>query len=342
MSVARRARGLAAAPLLLAGCSLNRFQSALDPAGTQASRIERLWWLAPALAAPAYPLTMAALAVATGRRGRAPALPRVEPSPAAERRATRWVAAATGATVVVLFVFLAADLFTGRALLALGRGGDRPLHVRVTGVQWWWRVEYRDPAPGRSMTTANELRIPVGRPVVLELETEDVIHSFWVPALHGKRDHVPGRHNTLTLRADRPGVYRGQCAEYCGLQHAKMGIDVVAMPPRAFDAWYAGQLADAAPPADSLRAEGMRAFLSGPCAACHAVRGTPASAQSGPDLTHVASRRSLAAGTLPNTRGHLAGWIVDPQSLKPGTYMPPNDLPAPALRALLAYVEGLR
>ena len=333
---------LAATPLLAASaCSLNHVQNALEPAGPQSAHIARLWWLALGIAVVVYALTMGALLVATTRRGRPPAVPNVEPEPAAERRGRRWVAAAVGVTVAVLFAFLFADLVTSRALAAVERPREM-LTVRVTGMQWWWRVEYRDTVSARTVTTANEIHVPVGRPVLLELESGDVIHSLWIPTLHGKRDLVPGQRNRLYVQADRPGVYRGECAEFCGHQHAKMALVVVAEPEDRFRAWYAAQHAEAGPPADSLQAAGRRVFESRACAMCHSIRGTPAAGRVAPDLTHLASRRTLAAGTLPNTRGHLAGWIIDPQSLKPGTRMPSNEMRPDELRALLAYLESLR
>jgi cytochrome c oxidase subunit 2 len=323
----------------LGGCSLNRTQSALDPAGPQAARLEGLWWLAFWVATAAWALTILALVYATLHRRRPAAATIVTVTPARERRMLVAVAVATGLTVAVLFAFLVADLLTSRSIASLQQ---RPaMHVKVTGHQWWWRVEYVDTAVSRTVVTANELHIPVGRPVRLELQTADVIHSFWVPALHGKRDLVPGLKNQLWLQADRPGVYRGECAEFCGHQHAKMGLVVVAESDAEFRAWYAGQLAEAAPPSDSIRALGLATFEAKACAMCHQIRGTGAAGQVGPDLTHLASRRTLAAASLPNTRGHLAGWIVDPQRQKPGTRMPPNSLTATELHALLAYLEGL-
>jgi cytochrome c oxidase subunit 2 len=339
-----RRRWLAAAVLpavLATGCSLNRSQSALDPAGPQAAHIDTLWRVGLWISVAVYAAVMLALAIAALHRRRRPAVPTVEPLPAEERAARRWVSVAVGATVALLLAFLVADLVTSRALVAL-EGPTEMLTIRVTGMQWWWRVEYRDTVPNRTVLTANEIHIPVGRPVMIETETGDVIHSFWVPNLHGKRDLVPGLRNRLFLRADRPGVYRGECAEFCGMQHAKMAFDVVAEPEARFRAWYAAQRTEAPPPADTLQARGQQVFLSKPCAVCHAIRGTPAGGRVAPDLTHLASRRTLAAGTLPNTRGHLAGWIIDPQSLKPGTRMPANEMNPEDLKALLAYLESLK
>jgi cytochrome c oxidase subunit 2 len=214
--------------------------------------------------------------------------------------------------------------------------------VRVIARQWWWELQYQADPPSQMVITANELHIPVGKPVLLELESRDVIHSFWVPALHGKRDLIPGHPSTTYLRADQPGVYRGQCAEFCGDQHARMGLLVVAEPPEVFQQWLAHARAPAPEPADEVTRRGREVFLRGPCVMCHAVSGTIAAATNGPDLTHVAGRRTLAGATVANVPGNLAGWILDAQAIKPGNHMPPLPLPAPDLQALLAYLETLR
>jgi cytochrome c oxidase subunit 2 len=169
-----------------------------------------------------------------------------------------------------------------------------------------------------------------------------VIHSFWIRELHGKQDMIPGRQNSTWLRADRPGVWKAQCAEFCGHQHAKMLFDVIAEPPERFRQWYVSQLASAQEPTDSSARRGRDVFMRGACILCHAINGTPAGSRVGPDLTHLASRPSIAAGTLPNTRGHLAGWIVDPQRIKPGARMPANQLSSADLSALLDYLQSLR
>ncbi len=214
------------------------------------------------------------------------------------------------------------------------------LAIQVTGRQYWWEVEYLDRDPSRRFETANELRIPVGRTVTVRLTTDDVIHSFWVPELQGKMDLVPGRVNALPLRASRPGVFRGQCAEFCGVQHAKMAFVVVALPPDEYETWAAAQRAPAASHVASSDDE--RAFLASGCALCHTVRGTPARGELGPDLTHVASRLTLAAGTLPNSNGHRYGWIADPQAIKPGSKMPATPLSAGELHAIARYLTSLR
>jgi cytochrome c oxidase subunit 2 len=257
-----------------------------------------------------------------------------------ERGLTTAVSAATGVTVLILFAFLIYDIVVGRQVTT--NPGSQALQIRVTGHQWWWEVQYRDSIPKNWATTANEIHVPTGRPVVLELHSGDVIHSFWQPNLSGKRDLIPGNVNSVWFQADTSGVYRGQCAEYCGHQHAKMAFLVVAQRPDSFAAWLARQRDTALTPTDALARRGQEVFLASSCVMCHAVSGTPAGSRIGPDLTHLASRRTIAAGTLPNTRGNLAGWILDPQRIKPGVKMPANQLEPDDLQALLAYLETLR
>jgi cytochrome c oxidase subunit 2 len=212
------------------------------------------------------------------------------------------------------------------------------LEIRVTGHMWWWEAQYPNGAH-----TANEIHIPAGRPVRFALTSADVIHSFWVPQLQVKSDMIPGRVNTLPVEADRPGRYRGQCAEFCGLQHAQMIFWVVADTPASFDRWVANEALEAAEPPDPKAAQGRDVFLNQTCAGCHVIRGTPASSSPiGPDLTHLATRETLGAGVLPNTRAALAAWVSDPQIDKPGAVMPPTDLTAPELDALLDYLQSLK
>jgi cytochrome c oxidase subunit 2 len=213
--------------------------------------------------------------------------------------------------------------------------------VEVLGRQYWWEVRYRDARPHLEFETANELRIPVGRRVVVRLRSLDVIHSFWVPGLQGKMDLVPGRTNAIVLTAARPGVWRGQCAEFCGVQHAKMAFTVVAEPPERYEAWAARQRAGAPTPNDSAGLADQRAFLQSGCTLCHSVRGTRARGDLGPDLTHVAGRLTLAAGTLPNSAGHLYGWVANPQAIKPGSHMPLVPLTSRELHAIVRYLASL-
>ena len=313
----------------------------LDPAGPQAATIAQFWWLMLALCVVVFAAIMIALAWAVLRAPRG-VLDDAEPRPdaATDRRAGRRIAGAVGISAVLLVGLLVASILTDHALASLPVG--EALHVRILARQWWWDVTYDDADPTRVFRTANELRIPVGRPVILTLESADVIHSFWVPALHGKKDLIPGRTATLRLRADEAGEFAGRCAEFCGMQHAHMDLDVVALPPASFEAWAEAQRR----PAPEAQSEGARRgrdlFLSGSCMLCHAVRGTSAGARMGPDLTHFASRARLAAGVAPNTPGNLTAWIADPQKLKPGANMPAHPLAGADLAALVEYVGSLR
>jgi len=213
--------------------------------------------------------------------------------------------------------------------------------IDVTGHQWWWEVEYHGANPSDTFATANEIHIPIGTPVVVRLHGGDVIHSFWVPALAGKTDTIPGQQNIAWLQADRPGIYRGQCTEFCGVEHAKMGFEVVAQPANDFEHWREAQLQTAPPPATPQLIHGMQ-FTTFRCGLCHSIRGTDAASHYGPDLTHLMSRRTIAATTLPNNPGALAGWIQAPQGMKPGTLMPDQHLSGAELNDVLAYVETLK
>jgi len=344
-------------------------QSVLDPAGAQAARIGGLWWLmfwtllgvyvvvvAVTLAAAfrrrrravdevvggvADEVVKGVAAGAAGARAVAAEAPDTKPDAGSERRLSLAVKGAVGLTVAILLVLMVASFWTGRAVFS-GVAEPEELTIRVTGHQWWWEVEYEGPVPSESLTTANEIHIPVGRRVLFKLTSADVIHSFWVPNLHGKTDLIPGHTRVTWLRADRAGRYRGQCAEFCGYQHAHMAFVVVAEPEEEFRRWYAAQLRPAPPPSTPEQARGLAVFLSSPCVTCHRIQGTDANGTVGPDLTHVAGRESLAAATIQNTRGHLAGWVTDPQKIKPGALMPQNNLDPEELRALLDYLESLK
>lgn len=339
-----RTTGGVLSSLALAGCAGD--MRMLDPAGVQAERIAHLIGVifVVSLAVFAIVLAATALAVRRGRRRRVSG-ELADDSPAAEHRHGRAMVWAVGVSFAVLFVYLVAAVRTGGALALLTKPAprfDQTLTIEVTGHRWWWEFRYQDPVAAHQLTTANELHIPVGRPVRIIGRSADVIHSFWIPNLHGKRDLIPGYTQTGWLRADRVGVWSGQCAEFCGAQHAHMRMTVVTEPPAAFNAWYLAQLAPAAPPSDSSAQLGERIFLSHSCVMCHAVDGNPAGSNVGPNLTHLASRRTIAAGTLLNTRGNLAGWIVDPQRIKPGSLMPPQALTGDELNALLDYMRSLR
>jgi cytochrome c oxidase subunit 2 len=244
--------------------------------------------------------------------------------------------------VALPVIVLTATSFVGSRVLAaqVAPDGEPAFTIAVTGHQYWWEVQY----PDRQIVTANEIHLPAGQTVRLTLRSDDVIHSFWVPQLAGKMDLIPGKVNAMWLRADAPGVYRGQCAEYCGLQHAHMALLVIADPPDQFAAWVAAQQRPATQPTDPTLLQGAQVFARQGCITCHAIRygAGETGGKVGPDLTHLASRATLGAGTLDNTRGNLGGWVVNSQAIKPGNQMPPMPMDGPSLQALLAYLESLR
>jgi cytochrome c oxidase subunit 2 len=250
----------------------------------------------------------------------------------------RWIWIGAAISTVLL---LAATIWTAWVLAATAHPRTPPvLTITVEGDQWWWRARYLDSDPSQAFTTANEIHIPVGQPVRVRLVSRDVIHSFWVPALAGKTDTIPGRANLTWLQADHPGRYAGQCTEYCGQQHAHMAFVVFADPPAQFDAWRRRQQAQANPPATPQAAEGQQIVVAR-CGQCHAVRGTRAGGQAGPDLTHLMTRTTLASGAIANTPGGLSGWVANPQGVKPGTKMPAPYLSGPQLAAVRAYLLTL-
>jgi cytochrome c oxidase subunit 2 len=320
----------------LLGCEQNG-QSALHPSGPGAERIAQLWWLMLAVGCVVFLLVLAVLYRALTHRGH-----RAEPHNVGRDPApTKWVLA--GGVALPTLVLVPLLIITLQILAALTPPKDKGvLEVVITGWQWWWDVQYTGEKPASHLRTANELHIPVGRPVRLRLESHDVIHSFWVPSLQGKMDLVPGQVNTSWIQADTAGVYRGECAEYCGLQHARMQFRVIALPAEEFAAWRAEQQKPAVPAPDSVSQAGHAVFMTAGCALCHSIRGTSARSMAGPDLTHFASRSTIAAGTLPNTRGHLAGWIANPQAIKPGNLMPRIPLRPKELQAVVAYLASLR
>jgi cytochrome c oxidase subunit 2 len=312
-------------------------QSMVDPAGTKAAMVNDFWHFLIITSSIVTAIVFVALLIAMFKRGRP-----IEPeAPRTQRAVTTWVTASVAMTLVIIVAFIVIDFRLGRAIAAAP--SHAPVRVNVIGHQWWWEFQYPDSSnPGNWITTANEMHVPVGRPVLLHMTAPDVIHSFWVPNLSGKKDLIPGHETETWLEADSVGVYRGQCAEFCGMQHAKMAMLVIAESEGAFDNWLISSRTEAAKPVDSTAKAGETAFMTGGCALCHAIAGTPAGGHVGPDLTHLASRHSLAAASLPNNRGNLAGWILDPQRIKPGTMMPPNALDPGQLDAILAYLEGLK
>lgn len=302
----------------------------LDPAGPFAAPVAQLSWGLILMAVLVLALVLAALALAIWGG------PRWKARLGLERMV---LAGGLALPVVVLTALLA----WGLALTAgLTRPANDEIRIRVTGHQWWWQVEYLS-GPAAGAVEANEVHVPVGRPVTLELVSRDVIHSFWVPRLSGKLDMIPGRTNFLRIQADSAGTYRGQCAEYCGGAHALMALAVVAAPEGAHRAWAAGRQRAAVSPADPEAERGRDLFLTSGCGFCHAVRGTPAGGRSAPDLTHVGSRGSLAAGVLPNDRAAFQAWIAGNQRIKPQNRMPEyHRFSGPDLVALGAYLESLQ
>jgi cytochrome c oxidase subunit II len=250
------------------------------------------------------------------------------------------LAAWIGVSAAILAALTVATWLTDRGL---ARAAEAPaLEVEVTANQWWWDVRYLNADPSRIVRTANELHLPAGVTAHIVLRSTDVIHSFWIPNLAGKQDLIPGRTNDLSLRPINPGVYRGQCAEFCGLQHANMALDVTVESPAAFNAWRRAQLALPPAPATPAAQAGFAYVTTRECASCHTIAGTPASGQVAPDLSHVAGRRSIAAGTLAMSHANLAAWIADPQAVKPGNNMPAVPLSPEQLAAVTAYLETLR
>jgi cytochrome c oxidase subunit II len=313
-------------------------QSVLSPAGIQASSIHALWSLMLWVSVTVFVAVLAALAIAlvrsSGNRSKD------DSSFPSETALSRGVGTAVGVTVAILIALLTVSIWTGRAVGSLQ--ASSAVTIAITGHQWWWEIQYEDAVPSRRVVTSNELHIPTNRPVVLKVTSRDVIHSFWVPNLQGKRDLIPGYTTALWLQADRSGIFRGQCAEFCGMQHAHMALDVVAESDREFEGWLDAMRQPGRDPLESTPRRGHDVFMQARCAGCHAVRGTDAAGQIAPDLTHIATRSTLGSGTLPNTPENLAAWIRDPQRVKPGNQMPPNPLAADDLQALVAYLETLR
>lgn len=311
-----------------------RFQSALDPIGPQAASIEWIWWLMFWVCTAVFVLVIGAF-VWAWRRGRS-----AEAARPSQSALTIAVGSAIAVTIVTLYGLLFASVITGRSIAALEQ--EQPLEIDVTGYQWWWHVKYPGDQPYLEAITANEIHIPVGRHTRITLRSGDVIHSLWIPNLHGKVDLIPGRANEMWVRADRPGIYRGQCAEFCGMQHAHMALTVVVDDPAVFEGWLNTQRLPAQPPPAGEAARGQEIFNSGPCAMCHSVRGTIAGGRTAPDLTHIATRSTLGAGTIPNTPDTMAAWIRNPHVPKPGNKMPSLNIGDDDLRALVTYLQTLK
>jgi cytochrome c oxidase subunit II len=349
----RRIAGLGVAALACAGAGVGEESphqpplSYLSSAGDRADPVVALTWGLIAISVAVVVVMAAAVLGGVGRRVRDAAVPG---DVAVERggNGLRWIWIGVGISCVPLAVIL---VWTVQVLGAMGHasaassasGGASPgeVTIEVTANQWWWKLRYVGANPTRNFITANEMHIPVGQRVRLRLRSTDVIHSFWVPALAGKTDVIPGQENAMWLEARAPGRYRGNCGEFCGLQHAHMGIVVVAEPAEAFRLWQDRQVEPAAPPANEAVAQGEAAFVYR-CGACHTVRGTAAGGTVAPDLTHLKSRGTLAAATLPHTIATLSAWVANPQAIKPGTRMPNMLVTGPELQSLRNFLETLR
>jgi cytochrome c oxidase subunit 2 len=318
--------------VLVAGCGSDH--SAVNPQSSQQRSIADLFWVMMGAAWLGFGVVVLLLFLGWLRRNRSHL-----PFGGGEGAATALVLLLGVAVPIAVLstLFLWADVFVVRSTAA-PKPGTTALTVHVTAHQWFWEVRYQ----GTRAVTANEIHIPARTPVRVIGTTDDVIHSFWVPALNRKIDLIPGRRNSVLLEADRPGVYRGQCSEYCGIQHAHMALAVYVQPRAAFRAWLGTMARPARAPRTALQRHGRQVFLTEACASCHTIRGTMADGTVGPDLTHVRARHTLAALTIPNDLSHLLAWIRDPQQVKPGTRMPTLDLTQPQLDAVAAYLRSLR
>jgi cytochrome c oxidase subunit II len=312
--------------LLFTSCEGNEFQSMLHPVSPDSGRINWLFWVLTGISSAMLGLTMLLLLLAL--------LAKPTKSPPGDRFILIWgVALPTVVLLGILFLALDADL----ALRPAHRDDPNQLRISVKGHMWWWEVRY----PDLGIVTANEIHIPVGRRVRLELSSADVVHSLWIPNLNGKMDMMPDHNTYLRLLADRPGEFRGACAEYCGLQHALMAFRVIVLEEEDFLAW-AAERQPKPPPTDPILTRGHKVFFRAACHSCHTISGTKAVGTAGPDLTHIGSRRTLAAGTMMNNRENMADWILNPGRRKPGNRMPPTPLEREDLDALVAYLESLQ
>ena len=328
-------------PLMASACSYQHYQSTFGNAATEAHQFNILFVIFLVICAIMYVAVIAFLLVALARRrraGRANVMEdgrHHESDPAMRTGLIGW-GAVVGTGLVALAI---ASFFADRSMA--GAAAQPKLSLNVTANQWWWDVQYIASDNSKMVRTANEIHLPVGVPVHIALRSNDVIHSFWVPSLAGKQDLIPGRDNDITFTPRKIGLYRGQCAEFCGADHAKMAFVVEVDSYADFIKWWDHQLQPAPPPATPLTKAGYDFATSRNCAACHSIAGTPASGTVGPDLTHLASRRTLAA-SMPMGEGNLYGWVADPQSIKPGTHMPTVGLEPDQLHAVVAYLETLK
>ena len=338
-----RRTGVAAAalPLLLSACDYQNYQSTFGNAAVESRQFNVLLVVFLVVCAIMYVLVIAFLIAGIVRRRRAEAnvvetARHHESDPLMRTGLITWTAL-VGTGLVALAI---ASFFTDRSMAKAA--AHEKLSIIVTANQWWWDITYVSAYVTKSLRTANELHLPVGVPVRIRLHSNDVIHSFWVPRLAGKQDLIPGRDSAITIVPKKIGTFRGQCAELCGAQHAHMALVVNVDSYADFIKWWDHQLQSPSPPTTPLAQAGFKYVTTAQCAACHNISGTAASGTIGPDLTHLASRRSIAAGTMPMSEGNLYGWVEDPQSIKPGAKMPTIGLEPKDLHAVVAYLETLK
>lgn len=312
------------------------------PAGPQAAMLFDLWLAMLVVCAIVFVCVIGALAWGVWRAPRATekTVPDMASHARRELRGRRYVGYGVAASTVLLFALLVASFLTDRAIARLPLVGA--VHIELTAHQFWWEVRYDPHDPALTFATANEMHVPVGRPVLLTLRADDVIHSFWVPSLDGKKDLIPGHESTFAFRADKVGIYRGQCAEFCGYQHAHMTLYVIADEPAHYDRWIRSQRQPAAAPTTNEQRRGRELVLGSTCGMCHAIGGTEAQGNRAPDLTHVASRLTLGAGVMENDDASRIGWIADAQKIKPGVNMPPQAFKHDDLVAMSAYLGALQ
>jgi cytochrome c oxidase subunit 2 len=314
----------------------------LDVAGPHADKTAKLFWFFLSVETVVFVLILTFLFFSLWRRREPKLVAPLQPSAQTEWRLVCGVGISVALTVLILTSFVGASYAVDRELIDLDR--DASVEIEVTAHQWWWELRYLSATPSEVFTTANEIHVPAGEKVRLILKSNDVIHSLWFPNLSGKRDIIPGRDQDLFIRADREGVWLGRCAEFCGMQHAKMNLVLFAEPKEKFEDWKRLQRAPATEPQTADLARGRQIFTSASCTLCHTIRGTEAAGYSSnaPDLTHLKSRTTIGAGAVQNTKGYLGGWILDPHGIKPGVHMPTILQEPQDFQALLSYLETLK
>ncbi|MBE2270480.1 MAG: cytochrome c oxidase subunit II [Anaerolinea sp.] len=318
------------ATFFVTGCATARAPNALDPRSPEATNIAELWWVMFVLGTGIFLLVTFLLLYTLFIRNHKKAQGDIQ-----SQKGGRWII--YGGLVLPTIILAVVFVFTLRSMQVLALEDEPPLIIEVVGKMWWWEVRY----PDHNIITANEIHIPVNHRVELRLTSADVIHSFWVPQLHGKLDMVPGQTNVLQIQANRERTYRGMCSEFCGLQHARMQFLVVAQSENDFNQWVLQQQQPASTQLSESAQRGREVFFEVGCSTCHAISGTEAVSAFGPNLTHLANRQTLGAAILPNNRGNLGGWITNAQALKPGSLMPPMDIPAADVEPLLDYLQSL-